>query len=248
MTRVLLVAAAGHGTRLRSTDPKLLVQVDGRPMIDWVLDRYSMVSAAIIIVSPAARARAAKHLAGRPAPIHLVEQPRPTGMLDAVFAARDLITLEAPQRIWITWCDQVAISRETVQRLMALEVADSGAAAIFPVVQQSPPYIHFDRDDRGRIVTVRQRREGDAMPRVGTSDAGLFSLSASAYLRDLPLFGREAPTGTVTGERNFLPFLPWLAVRKRVLTFTIPASEARGVNTPDDVVAVTKHLQQARVR
>ena len=49
--------------------------------------------------------------------------------------------------------------------------------------------------------------------------------------------------GAGTGERNFLPFLPWLAERAKVMTFEIDAAEAQGINTPEDLVAVGRTLE-----
>ena len=58
-----------------------------------------------------------------------------------------------------------------------------------PTSRQQNPYIHFERDPDGRITAVRQRREGEAMPGVGESDIGLFSLSHDGYFTWLPRFG-----------------------------------------------------------
>ena len=74
------------------------------------------------------------------------------------------------------------------------------------------------------------------MPEIGESDMGLFSLSTDAYFNLLPQFGRETGHAAGTGERNFLPFLPWLAqVGHSVMTFpSTNDMEAIGVNTPED--------------
>ncbi len=48
------------------------------------------------------------------------------------------------------------------------------------------------------------------MPDVGESDAGLFSLSRDAFLTQLPAYAVSLETGTGTGERNLLPFIPWI--------------------------------------
>jgi len=52
------------------------------------------------------------------------------------------------------------------------------------------------------------------------------------------------PPGTTTGERNFLPFVPWLAQRRLVATFpcTDPM-EAVGINTPDELRQVEAWLR-----
>jgi hypothetical protein len=83
------------------------------------------------------------------------------------------------------------------------------------------------------------------MPEVGESDAGLFSLSQAAYLDLLGRFAAAPGTGSATGERNFLPFIPWAAARGVVVTFPCTeAAEAIGVNTPEDLAAAERTLQR----
>ena len=213
-------------------------------MIDHVLDRYrDVVDAAVVVVSPNDRLMAVTHLATSDSPILLAEQSAPTGMLDANLAAVDAVRQSRPERVWITWCDQVGISAATVATLRECDATSSHHDVILPVVRQSSPYIHFERDPDGRLTSVRQRREGDEMPQTGTSDAGLFSLSRKAFEEWLPDYARIAQPGTGTGERNFLPFLPWLSSRASVMTFEIAAEEAQGINTPEDLASVERRLR-----
>lgn len=213
-------------------------------MIDHILARYRpSVEAAVIVVDPAGRARVQDHLRSEPLPLSLAEQASPTGMLDALLAGRDEVLARQPDRVWITWCDQVAISAHTVAKLVDLEKESPAAAVLLPVVHQPTPYIHLEHDHTGRLAAVRHRREGDTMPDVGLSDAGLFSLSREAFDRFLPEYSRAAALGAKTGERNFLPFLPWLAAQHPVRTFEIDVNEARGVNTPDDLASVEQWLR-----
>ena len=109
--------------------------------------------------------------------------------------------------------------------------------------QNQAPYIHFDRDASGRITAVRHRREGDAMPEIGESDSGLFALSRGAYLEHLPHFAPKTVHGAATGERNFLPFIPWMAQRGRVLTYELEEElESLGVNTVSDARYIEQYL------
>jgi len=112
---------------------------------------------------------------------------------------------------------------------------------VLPTATRRQPYIHFERDASGRIVRLLQLREGDAMPVEGESDLGLFALTRETVDTDLAEYAREASPGGATGERNFLPFVPWLSRRRTVVTFpcTNPF-EAVGINTPaerDEVAA-----------
>lgn len=242
-SRTLIVPAAGSGSRLGSTLPKFLAPVNGRSMLEHLLALYEPhVSQYVVVVAPAWVAVAEERLRTlTPHPGVVVAQDRPTGMLDAVLLAHSIVQTGGARRIWLTWCDQVAMHPRTLCRLADASTDDS--ALVLPVVTRPDPYIHFERDASGSITGVRQRREGDAMPAIGEGDAGLFSLSRSAFLDDLPAFAREATRGCATGERNLLPFIPWLAARCRVATFpcTDPM-EAVGINTPDDLRAVEEYL------
>lgn len=81
------------------------------------------------------------------------------------------------------------------------------------------------------------------MPGEGESDMGLFSLSGDCYRRLLPRYARDATLGRDTGERNFLPFIPWLAGGGTVRTVGSHAPiEALGVNTPEDLAQMERHL------
>lgn len=81
------------------------------------------------------------------------------------------------------------------------------------------------------------------MPDFGETDMGLFDLSLKAYLDELPVFAKDARESSATGERNFLPFIPWLATRAVVDSIQgVATIETVGINTPDELAAVEAHL------
>lgn len=242
--RLLIVPAAGRGSRLGLPTPKALVSVNGQPMLDRLVDLYRGYVDRIVVVShPSFSADVAARV---PEHADVVEQPAPTGMLDAILLASPIVSRVAPDWVWITWCDQIGVMPATLQRL-GDDTAVAGRAMVFPTVRQQNPYIHLQRDSAGRIVRVLHRREGDPMPAEGESDMGLFALTRDAFDNDLRQYSRDAVVGGATGERNFLPFIPWLAQRASVTTFpcTDPM-EALGVNTPEDLRIMEAWLRERR--
>jgi len=241
----MIVPAAGRGSRLGSTLPKVLVPVNGRPMIDLVLDRYAgLVERFIIVVAPAAVDLLERHRAARREAISLAVQSEPTGMLDAILEPAPEVIQHGPDEVWITWCDQVAIRAGTVARLAQALSTTARPAFAFPTVRVEAPYIHFDRDPGGRIIKVRQRREGVPMPPTGEADVGLFAMPVATYREHLPRFAQDCEPGSGTRERNFLPFIPWLASRATVVS--VPAEdplEAIGINTPDELIRIASALR-----
>lgn len=245
MSRLLIIPAAGLGTRLGSPLPKVLVPVAGVPMLDRLLDLYShVVDRVVVVVNPSSRDEIAQHLRSRitSRPVECVVQASPTGMLDAILLGMPAVRAHAPSSVWVTWCDQVAVHPKTIARL-AERTAEGAPALVMPTVSGPEPYIHLERDDAGRIVRVRHRREGDAMPASGESDMGLFALSAQAYAEWLPEYALDVVPGEKTGERNFLPFISWVDGRQRVETFPCEdPMEAIGINTPDELRRVEAYL------
>lgn len=245
MRRLLVIPAAGRGSRLGSDLPKVLVLVAGRPMIDWLIDLYRpVVDRFAVVVHPSALALVQDHFADNDVAVDILVQDAPTGMLDAILIARTAIEAHSPDRVWITWCDQIGIHSNTIAHLSAEDEQNPEAALVMPTCHQPNPYIHLDRDATGRITRVLHRREGDRMPGVGESDAGLFDLSRDAFSRLLPQFSQEVEPAGGTGERNFLPFIAWVSACAPVVTFpcTEP-EEAIGVNTPEELARLEAHLR-----
>ena len=243
--RVLIVPAAGLGSRLLSPLPKLLVPVAGTPMIDRLFDLYAgPAPRTVIVCNPASRPQVEAHVRLRPE-VGVAVQPEPTGMLDAITIGIAAAKPFEPRSVWITWCDQVGVHPRTLENLAERCERSPEAPLIMPTVRRADPYIHLERDPTGRIVRVLHRREGDAMPEHGESDMGVFALSAEAAFELLPAYAREVVAGAGTGERNFLPFIPWVARRAGVITFpSEEPEEAIGVNTPEELRTVEAYLRR----
>ena len=232
--RLLVIPAAGPGSRLGAAGPKALAAVNGRPMLDWLAGLYAPYVTSTAVVAHPSFAASIEQWAARHQRVSVLRQEQPTGMLDAILLARPVVEEQRPESVWITWCDQVGVLPATLEALEA--VSDSRVPAVaLPTVRCAAPYTHFDRDASGRIVRVLHRREGDDMPAEGESDMGVFALSRDAFLRRLPEYAADVVLGRATGERNFVPFIAWVSAREEVVTF--PCSdpmEAVGINTPED--------------
>ena len=112
-----------------------------------------------------------------------------------------------------------------------------------PSIVKSEPYIHIVRNEEGNIIDLLHRREGDVLPDPGESDLGLFCLSRAAYLELLPRFAGEVVAGQATRERNFLPFIPWVAGKACVVTFpALHVIESVGINDANDLRHIEEYL------
>ena len=64
MKRLMIIPAAGLGTRLESETPKLLYPVNGRPMLNYLFDLYApVVSRFVLVLHPTTVERVEQHCA-----------------------------------------------------------------------------------------------------------------------------------------------------------------------------------------
>ena len=214
-------------------------------MIDYLLALYApWVESAVVVAHPSFTDELHAHLRGQRLHADVVEQRDRTGMLDAVLLAAPVIAQRAPDEVWITWGDQVGVLPATAARLAQAMAEPPRPAMALPTVRRTHPYTHFERAASGAIVRLLQQREGDPMPEAGESDMGLFAVSRRAYDRQLTAYAEGVVPGHATGERNFVPFVPWLASRERVVTFPCTDErEAIGINTPEELRAMEAWLR-----
>jgi bifunctional UDP-N-acetylglucosamine pyrophosphorylase/glucosamine-1-phosphate N-acetyltransferase len=241
-----VVPAAGRGSRLGFDKPKILYTVAGQPIIDWLL-RFLLpnCSRIVFVLSPDGGPVVEQYLAGRrlPGRYETAVQEVPTGMGDAVQIG--LSRVQTPL-VCIVWGDQVALRSESVETCLRLQQGRLNPDITVPTVFRSDPYIHFERDENGRIRTLLQAREGDLMPPEGESDTGFFCFRTDV-LRTLLAELRERPeqTGLSTGEFNLLPVIP-LAARQGRMVLTphiMTMEETVGINSPDDARRLESYLR-----
>src|SRR4029077_17516015 len=115
---------------------------------------------------------------------HRIEyQNEPRGMADAI--ACGLPAVESPNTM-IVWGDQVALQTASLNLAMRIHQGPARPEATCPTLWRDHPYIHFERNARGRVIRVLQAREGDVLPERGESDCGVFLFQTESLRRGLP--------------------------------------------------------------
>ncbi len=211
-TRVL-VPAAGRGVRSGLPYPKTLFAVQGRPILLRILDVLGPFDPKpAIVVSPEGQEpiRACLESSGREA--HLVRQPKPKGMGDAVLRFADSPAFGAAAHVLLAWGDLPFLQPETVA---AMVEAHHSRGNDFTFVSRvaANPYTIVTRNAAGDVTEVVETREAGVAPLAeGERDVGLFifrkELVFETLREDLPgKWGRRA------GEHGFLYVIGHLARR-----------------------------------
>jgi bifunctional UDP-N-acetylglucosamine pyrophosphorylase / glucosamine-1-phosphate N-acetyltransferase len=228
--------AAGEGTRMRSSLPKMLHPVCGRPMVAWPIlaAREAGAGRVAAIVSPGHDISA-----GFPDEVETVVQPVSDGTGGAIRAALPLI--EAAETVLVLSGDHPLISAETISSLLEVHVA-AGAAATMLTIELDEPgsYGRVVRAADGSVErVVEAKAAGDADP----AQLAIREINAGTYLFDAaPLAAALAGLSNDNAQGEY--YLPDVFPALREADHTVAAHLAddlavtMGVNNRADLAAV----------
>src|SRR5947209_10043432 len=156
-----VVLAAGEGTRMRSSLPKVLHPLAGLPLIAHVLDASPNGSGAAlaVVIGPDHDSVAAEIRRIRPEATTFVQRDR-LGTAHAVLAAREAIA-RAPDDLLIVFGDTPLISRATFERLRA-PLKSGAALAVLGFDAADPTGYGRLLIEGDRLVAIREH--ADASP------------------------------------------------------------------------------------
>jgi bifunctional UDP-N-acetylglucosamine pyrophosphorylase / glucosamine-1-phosphate N-acetyltransferase len=176
----VLVLAAGEGKRMRSSLPKMLHPVCGRPMVAWpvLAAREAGAGRVVAIVSP-------HHdlSPGLPDGVETVVQPEPDGTGGAVRAALDPIG-EA-ETVVVLSGDHPLLSAETIAGLLSVHRGEGAAATMLTIELEDPgSYGRVVRGGDGEFERIVEAKSGgDA----SAEELAIREVNAGTYVFDAPL-------------------------------------------------------------
>lgn len=208
-----LVVAAGRGTRAGLSYPKTLFPIQGKPILVRIAELLAPYDAQpTIIVSPEGEQPVRQCLSQNSMRAHLVVQPEPRGMGDAVLRFADSPAFAEAEHVLLVWGDIPFLQPGTVAALVDAHIQHNNDFT-FATCAVDSAYTVVSRDAAGRVTGVVETREqGIAELQVGERDIGLFIFRKAVVLDALR---EELPGkwGKSTGEHGFLYVIGHLAMR-----------------------------------
>jgi bifunctional UDP-N-acetylglucosamine pyrophosphorylase/glucosamine-1-phosphate N-acetyltransferase len=216
--------AAGEGTRMHSSVPKVLHEVCGRPMLGWPIAAAREAGAGrICVIVPPDRDLSA----ALPDGTETIVQPEPDGTGGAVRAAAEVV--KDSHTVLVLSGDHPLISAEIIGELIATH-RDSGAAATVMTTEMDDPasYGRIVRDSSGDIERIVEAKSpGDATPEelaIREVNAGTYAFDAEALTDALSTLTND----NAQGEYYLGDVLPLL--RERGLRIAAYVAPDPGVN------------------
>jgi bifunctional UDP-N-acetylglucosamine pyrophosphorylase / glucosamine-1-phosphate N-acetyltransferase len=187
--------AAGEGTRMRSSLPKMLHPVCGRPMVAWPILAAREAGAGRIaaIVSPERDI-----VSGLPDKVQIVTQPEPDGTGGALRAALPLI--REWETVLVLSGDHPVISAETISGLLDAHRETGAAATVMTAVLDAPGnFGRVVRDESGDLARiVEAKAPGDATAEelaIHEVNAGTYAFAAAPLAEALERIGNDNAQG-----------------------------------------------------
>jgi len=196
---IVLILAAGRGTRMRSQTPKVLHELCGRPMVLWPVSAALHAGAGKVVVVDSPQ-RALEGML--PEGVELAVQERSDGTGGATAAGMSILDpqLASDTPVVILSGDVPLVSAETIGELIDAHRHSGAAATMASAILDDPAgYGRVVRDSAGAVLRVVETKgDGDstqAEREIREVNTGVFVFSAQALREALPRLSAENAQG-----------------------------------------------------
>jgi bifunctional UDP-N-acetylglucosamine pyrophosphorylase/glucosamine-1-phosphate N-acetyltransferase len=243
-TSLTVVLAAGEGTRMRSSLPKVLHPVAGQSLLAHVLGAASKGTGAAlaVVVGPDHQVVTVEVRRIRPDAATFVQRER-LGTAHAVLAARDAIAKGADDLL-VAFGDTPLISAETFERLRA-PLKAGAALAVLGFRAADPTGYGRLVVEGGQLTAIREQADASPAERAITlCNAGVMAFDGRKALEIIEAIGNANSKGeyyltdAVTIVREF---------GLEAVVIETSEDEVRGINTKAQL-AEAEQVMQARLR
>ena len=245
--RHVLVLAAGKGTRMKSSLPKVLHPLAGWTLIEHVIRASISLEAATTTAVLGHQAQLVSRALTDKASIsfRVVRQEQQLGTAHALLQAEPVLGNKSGTLIVLSG-DAPLISAPTLKALVETHEQSSASACMLTAILKKPyGYGRVLRDKQGQLVGVVE--EADA----STVQRKICEVNSGIYTFDLaPLFQtlKEIPEAGPKNERYLPAILQMYGQRKLTVnvTTTDDSHEIRGINSQSELAEVRTIMRQRR--
>jgi bifunctional UDP-N-acetylglucosamine pyrophosphorylase/glucosamine-1-phosphate N-acetyltransferase len=236
-----IVLAAGEGTRMRSSRPKVLHEVGGMSLLAHVLHavRQAGGTTASVVIGPGADAVAAEAVRVLPGAAVVVQEER-RGTAHAVLAAKSALA-QAPDDVLVIFADTPLIRPQTLAR-MRQALAGGAGVVVLGFRPADPTGYGRLLLEGGELVAIREELDASPAERaIDLCNGGLMAFAGKTALAILERIGNANRKGEyyLTDAIE----IAWAMKLKAVVVET-EEDDVRGINTKAQLAETEAVLQQ----
>ena len=185
-----IVLAAGESRRMGGSVPKVLLPLDGRPLLEYVIEACRAAGAErLVVVVGAGADQVRQRFAGRG--LEFAVQPERKGTADAVLCCRHL--MKADEECAVVYGDVPLMTGGTIRRMVEARRGQDADVAVLTAELDNPyNYGRVLRGEGSTIERIVEERDADeATRRVREVNSGFYTF---VWGRVLPALERVRPS------------------------------------------------------
>jgi bifunctional UDP-N-acetylglucosamine pyrophosphorylase / glucosamine-1-phosphate N-acetyltransferase len=237
---IVVILAAGLGTRMKSERAKVLHEVAGRPLIAWAVENARMAGARRVVAvlgHQRAQVRAALDARFGAGAVEVAEQLEQRGTGHAVLSALPAIADEPDDAVLIILSGDAPLLRpDRVAELARACAASPSHLALLSTWPSTPvAYGRLVRDPEGRLLRIVEQLDASPAEReIGEMNAGFYAVR----LRELRADLESLTADNAKGELYLTDLAARAAARGGAAVLGAPFEEVSGINDRVDLATV----------
>jgi len=235
-----LILAAGKGKRMKSEKTKVLHELNGRPIIEYVVEALEIdeIERIGVIVSENNMDEIREHLKDR---VDYIVQTEQLGTAHAVLTAENwLSNFEGP--VIVVVGDAPFLQKKTVEDLLNKYIQNNYTCLLLSAVYKEPPaYGRIIRDNNGKLIRIVEEKDATVQ------EKKIKEVSTSHYCFDKDkLFSalKKIKNNNAQGE-YYLPDVIEVFIYEGEKIEAIPVADhwiTFGINNPEDLKIAQKMM------
>jgi UDP-N-acetylglucosamine diphosphorylase/glucosamine-1-phosphate N-acetyltransferase len=237
-----VILAAGLGTRMKSDMAKVLHEVLGRPMIQYVVETAKTVAGDHVVVVVGHQAERVRDVLSGHGPLDFALQERQLGTGHAVACAMPRVPA-ACRHVLILCGDVPLIRPQTLQGLLRIHFKQKRTVTVLAVNAADPTgYGRILTAADGTVVGIVEEADADAeQKKIRTVNTGIYCVEKGFLLSALS----QLTTDNAQGEFYLTDILALGHARKVAVGVLVADEEAEfcGINRREDLAAAEGHMK-----
>ncbi|MFN8097542.1 MAG: bifunctional UDP-N-acetylglucosamine diphosphorylase/glucosamine-1-phosphate N-acetyltransferase GlmU [Dermatophilaceae bacterium] len=194
----VVILAAGEGTRMKSTTPKVLHRIGGRTLLGHAIAAARATRPThLAVVVRHERDRVAAHIAEIDADALIADQDEIKGTGRATQCALDHLPSDLAGTVLVTYGDVPLLTGETLADLLANHRASGSAVTVMTAEPADPTgYGRIVRDADGSVIGIVEHKDADAAQRmIREINSGIYAFEAEVLRDALARVGTDNAQG-----------------------------------------------------